>query len=194
MLVSKASIQKELGGRVAEFAPPGEQLQGLFEAEYADTPFRNPTGNPLFILLTTNSVVFVGTRRFSNTPTQTLVTVPRQAIRFGPPDNGVAHFWVVAQAQDTQGQVHQLRLKIHKMWRAEATAFIAAASAPAGGQPYPQQSQYPQQQQPYTQQQYPPQYPQQPQQPGAQPGYGQQPGYGPPSGYGQRNPGHPQQP
>ena len=39
MLVSKAAIQKELGARIAEFAPPGERLLGLFEDEYGDTPF-----------------------------------------------------------------------------------------------------------------------------------------------------------
>jgi len=156
MLVSKAAIQKELGGRIAEFAPPGEQLRGLFEAEYGDTPFLNPTGTPIFVLLTTNCVVFVGAKKMSNTPTQTLATIPRTSMRFGPPDNGVAHFWIAAQAQDVQGQVHSLRLKVHKMWRDEATAFVAAMNAPAV---QPQQS-YPQRQYPQYQQPYPPQPPQ----------------------------------
>jgi len=77
-------------------------------------------------------------------------------MRFGPPDNGVAHFWIAAQAQDIQGQVHSLRLKVHKMWRDEATAFVAAMNAPAV---QPQQS-YPQRQYPQYQQPYPPQPPQ----------------------------------
>lgn len=33
MLVSKAAIRDELDIRLAEFAPPGEQLQGLFVNE-----------------------------------------------------------------------------------------------------------------------------------------------------------------
>ncbi|HTJ70862.1 MAG TPA: hypothetical protein VL551_25195 [Actinospica sp.] len=151
MLVSKTAIQKEFGKRAAEFAPPGEQLQALFEAEYGDTPFLNPTGNPVFVLLTGNHVLFVGAKRMSNTPTQTLGTVPRTMIRFAPPDNGIAHFWIMAQLQDNQGRVYQLRLKVHKMWRDEATAFVAAVNGAGTNQGYP----------PY-QQPYPPQSPQPP--------------------------------
>jgi hypothetical protein len=173
MLVSKSAIQNEFAKRLAEFAPPGEQLQGLFEAEYGETPFVNPTGNALFLLLTGNFVLFVGAKRMSNNPTQTLGRVPRAAIRFLPPDNGVAHFRVTAQMHDDQGQWYQIRLKIHKMWREEATAFVAAVSAPAQPQQpppqgYPQQQPYPQQpypQQPYPPQQYPPQGQPQPVQP-----------------------------
>ncbi|HET9168436.1 MAG TPA: hypothetical protein VFN97_03335 [Actinospica sp.] len=189
MLVSKSAIQKELGARLAEFAPPGEQLQGLFEAEYGETPFLNPTGNPIFLLLTTNYVLFVGAKRMSNNPTQTLGTVARSRVRFLPPDNGIAHFWVMAQMQDDQGGRHQVRLKIHKMWREEATAFTAAVSAPPQQQPHPAQPSpqppypaqpqgYPQQPYPAPQQpqQYPPYqqpYPPQPQQPPYPPGQGQ---------------------
>ena len=193
MLVSKSSIQSEFGSRQAEFLPPGEQLHRLFEAEYGETPFLNPTGNPIFLLLTTNFVLFVGAKRFSNNPTNVLGRVPRAAMRFLPPDNGVAHFRVSAQMHDDRGQWYQVRLKVHKMWREEATAFVTAVNAsgqpqqpqpyPQQGQPYPQaQPQYPAPapQQPYPQQpapqpapQYPPQqyppyqqpYPQQPQQP-----------------------------
>lgn len=173
MLVSKSAIQNEFAKRLAEFAPPGEQLQGLFEAEYGETPFVNPTGNALFLLLTGNFVLFVGAKRMSNNPTRTLGRVPRAAIRFLPPDNGVAHFRVTAQMHDDQGQRYQVRLKIHKMWREEATAFVAAVSAPAQPQQpppqgYPQQQPYPQQpypQQPYPPQQYPPQGQPQPVQP-----------------------------
>jgi hypothetical protein len=194
MLVSKSAIQKEFGKRAAEFAPPGEQLQALFEAEYGDTPFLNPIGNPLYLLLTGNYVLFVGAKRMSNTPTQTLGRVPRGMIQFAPPDNGIAHFWVMARMQDAQGQLYQVRLKIHKMWREEATAFVAAVNASAqqqppqpqypaqGQQPYPPQPQaYPGQgQQPYPYpgqpQQYPPYhqpYPPQPPQPPYPPGQGQ---------------------
>jgi hypothetical protein len=198
MLVSKSAIQREFGKRAAEFVPPGEQLQGLFEAEYGDTPFLNPTGNPLFVLLTGNYVLFVGAKRMTNNPTQTLATIPRQLIRFAPPDNGIAHFWVLAQMQDAQGQARQLRLKIHKMWREEATALVAAVNAPPlqQGQPaqaYPQQRspQYPGQQQAYPQGQQP--YPGQPQpypgQGGAYPG---QPAQHPP--YQHPHPAQPQQP
>jgi hypothetical protein len=194
MLVSKSAIQNEFAKRLAEFAPPGEQLQGLFEAEYGETPFVNPTGNALFLLLTGNFVLFVGAKRMSNNPTRTLGRVPRAAIRFLPPDNGVAHFRVTAQMHDDQGQRYQVRLKIHKMWREEATAFVAAVSAPAQQQPqqqgHPQQQPYPQQgqQQPYPQQPYPPQgYPQPAQSP-----YPGQPQQYPP--YQQPYPPQPQQP
>jgi hypothetical protein len=188
MLVSKSAIQNEFAKRLAEFAPPGEQLQGLFEAEYGETPFVNPTGNALFLLLTGNFVLFVGAKRMSNNPTRTLGRVPRAAIRFLPPDNGVAHFRVTAQMHDDQGQRYQVRLKIHKMWREEATAFVAAVSAPA--QQQPQQQGYPQQgqQQPYPQQPYPPQGHPQP----AQPPYPGQPQQYPP--YQQPYPPQPQQP
>lgn len=205
MLVSKSAIQNEFAKRLAEFAPPGEQLQGLFEAEYGETPFVNPTGNALFLLLTGNFVLFVGAKRMSNNPTQTLGRVPRAAIRFLPPDNGVAHFRVTAQMHDDQGQWYQVRLKIHKMWREEATAFVAAVSAPAQPQQppqqgYPQQQPYPQQpypqqgqQQPYPQQPYPPQqYPPQGQQQPYQPPYPGQPQQYPP--YQQPYPTQPQQP
>jgi hypothetical protein len=200
MLVSKSAIQNEFAKRLAEFAPPGEQLQGLFEAEYGETPFLNPTGNPLFLLLTSNFVLFIGAKRMSNKPTQTLGRVPRAAIRFLPPDNGVAHFRVTAQMHDDQGQWYQVRLKIHKMWREEATAFVAAVSAPAQPQQppqqgYPQQQPYPPQpypqqgqQQPYPQQQYPPPG----QQPPTQPPYPGQPQQYPP--YQQPYPPQPQQP
>lgn len=197
MLVSKSAIQNEFAKRLAEFAPPGEQLQGLFEAEYGETPFLNPTGNPLFLLLTSNFVLFVGAKRMSNKPTQTLGRVPRAAIRFLPPDNGVAHFRVTAQMHDDQGQWYQVRLKIHKMWREEATAFVAAVSTSAQPQPqqgYPQQP-YPQQgqHQPYPQQPYPPQqYPPQGQQQPVQPPYPGQPQQYPP--YQQPYPPQPQQP
>ena len=208
MLVSKSAIQNEFAKRLAEFAPPGEQLQGLFEAEYGETPFVNPTGNALFLLLTGNFVLFVGAKRMSNNPTQTLGRVPRAAIRFLPPDNGVAHFRVTAQMHDDRGQWYQVRLKIHKMWREEATAFVAAVSAPAQPQqppqqgypqqqPYPphgQQQPYPQQpypaqgqQQPYPQQPYPPQGQQQPYPPQHYPPQGQQQPIQPPY------PGQPQQ-
>jgi hypothetical protein len=186
MLVSKSAIQKEFGKRFAEFAPPGERLQGLFEAEYGETPFLNPTGTPIFLLLTTNYVVFVGAKKMSNNPTQTLGTVARARVRFQPPDNGIAHFWVLAQMQDDAGQWYQVRLKIHKMWRAEATAFVAAVGGQPQQQGYPQQQQqqpgYPQQPQGYPQQ-YPPQ--------GQQPCPGQPQQYPP---YQQPYPPQPQQP
>ena len=200
MLVSKSAIQNEFAKRLAEFAPPGEQLQGLFEAEYGETPFLNPTGNPLFLLLTSNFVLFVGAKRMSNKPTQTLGRVPRAAIRFLPPDNGVAHFRVTAQMHDDQGQRYQVRLKIHKMWREEATAFVAAVSVSAQPQQPPQQG-YPQpqpyaqqgQQQPYPQQPYPPrQYPPQGQQQPVQPSHPGQPQQYPP--YQQPYPPQPRQP
>jgi hypothetical protein len=156
MLVSKSAIQKEFGKRFAEFAPPGEQLQGLFEAEYGETPFLNPTGTAIFLLLTGNYVLFVAAKRMSNTPTQTIGTVKRARIRFAPPDNGVAHFRVMAQMQDDQGRVYEVRLKIHKMWREEATAFVAAVNGstqPPQPQPYPPPSYPPQ---PYPQPGQPP--------------------------------------
>ena len=130
MLVSKAAIRDELGSRLAEFAPPGEQLQGLFVDERGQIPFADSTGSPVYVLLTTNYVLFVGIKRFSNTPTRTLGIVPRQAIRFEPPDHGIAHFSVRAQMQDQQGRLHRIRLRIHQKWRAEATALTAAASGP----------------------------------------------------------------
>jgi hypothetical protein len=130
MLVSKAAIRDELGSRLAEFAPPGEQLQGLFVDERGQIPFADSTGTPVYVLLTTNYVLFVGIKRFSNTPTRTLGTVPRQAICFGPPDHGITHFSVRAQMQDQQGRLHRIRLRIHQKWRAEATALTAAASGP----------------------------------------------------------------
>jgi hypothetical protein len=199
MLVSKSAIQNEFAKRLAEFAPPGEQLQGLFEAEYGETPFVNPTGNALFLLLTGNFVLFVGAKRMSNNPTQTLGRVPRAAIRFLPPDNGVAHFRVTAQMHDDQGQWYQIRLKIHKMWREEATAFVAAVSAPAQPQQpppqgYPQQQPYPQQPYPQQgrQQPYPQQYPPQGQRQPVQPPYPGQPQRYPP--YQQPYPPQSQQP
>ncbi|MBR7831015.1 hypothetical protein KDK95_32220 [Actinospica sp. MGRD01-02] len=153
MLVSKSSIQGEFGSRQAEFLPPGEQLHGLFEAEYGETPFLNPTGNPIFLLLSTNFVLFVGAKRFSNNPTTVLGRVPRTAMRFLPPDNGVAHFRVSAQMQDDRGQWYQVRLKVHKMWREEATAFVTAVNAsgqPQQPQAYPQQGQPQAYPQPYS--------------------------------------------
>jgi len=122
MLLSKAAIRHELGIRLAEFAPPGEQLQGLFVDERGQIPFADST----------NYVLFVGIKKFSNTPTRTLGTVPRQAIRFDPPDHGIAHFSVRAQMQDQQGRLHRIRLMIAQKWRPEATALTAAAS---GSQP-----------------------------------------------------------
>jgi hypothetical protein len=132
MLVSKAAIRDELASRLAELAPPGEQLLGLFVDERGQIPFADSTGTPVYVLLTTNSVLFVGIKRFSNTPTRTLGTVPRQAISFGPPDHGKPHFSVRAQMHDQQGQLHRIRFSIHQKWRAEATALTAAA---AGSQP-----------------------------------------------------------
>ena len=103
--MSKAAIRDEFGSRLAEFAPPGEQLQGLF----------------------------------SNTPTRTLGTVPRQAICFRPPDHGISHFSVRAQMRDQQGRLHRIRLRIAQKWRVEATALTAAASGsqPGYGAPEP---------------------------------------------------------
>ena len=132
MLVSKAAIRDELGRRMAEFAPSGEQLQGLFVDERGQIPFADSTGTPVYVLLTTNYVLFVGIKRFSNTPTRTLGTLPRHAISFGPPDHGITHFSVRAQIQDQQGRLHQIRFSVHQKWRAEATALTAAAS---GSQP-----------------------------------------------------------
>jgi hypothetical protein len=60
MLVSKAAITHEFGSRLAEFAPPGEQLQGLFVDERGQIPFADSTGTPVYVLLTTNYVIFVG--------------------------------------------------------------------------------------------------------------------------------------
>jgi hypothetical protein len=139
MPVSKAAIRDELVSRLAEFAPRGEQLQGLFVDERGQIPFADSAGTPVYVLLTTNYVLFVGIKRFSNTPTRTLGTVPRQAIRFEPPDHGKAHFSVRAQLQDQQGRLHQIRFSIHQKWRAEATALAAAASGspPGSGAPEP---------------------------------------------------------
>jgi hypothetical protein len=132
MLVSKAAIRDEVGRRMAEFAPPGEQLQGLFVDERGQIPFDDSTGAPVYVLLTTNYVIFVGIKSFTNTPTRALGAVPRQAIRFSPPEHGIAHFSVRAQMQDQQGRLHQIRFSVHQKWRAEATALTAAAS---GSQP-----------------------------------------------------------
>ena len=132
MPVSKAAIRDELSSRLAELAPPGEQLQGLFVDDLGQIPFADSTGSPVYVLLTTNYVLFVGIKRFSNTPTRTLGTVPRQAISFGPPDHGITHFSVRAQLHDEQGQLHRIRFRIQQKWRAEATALTAAAS---GSQP-----------------------------------------------------------
>jgi hypothetical protein len=139
MLVSKAAIRDELGSRLAEFAPPGEQLQGLLVDERGQIPFAGPAGTPVYVLLTTNFVLFVGIKRFSNTPTRTLGTVPRQAICFEPPDHGISHFSVRAQMRDQHGQLHRIRLRIAQKWRAEATALTAAASGsqPGYGTPEP---------------------------------------------------------
>jgi hypothetical protein len=139
MLVSKAAIRDELRSRLAEFAPPGEQLQGLLVDERGQIPFVDSTGTPVYVLLTTSYVLFVGIKRFSNTPTRTLGTVPRQAICFGPPDHGITHFSVRAQMQDQQGRLHRIRLRIDQKWRAEATALTAAASGsqPGYGAPEP---------------------------------------------------------
>jgi hypothetical protein len=84
-------------------------------------------------------VLFVGIKRFSNTPTRTLGTVSRQAICFGPPDHGITHFSVRAQMQDQQGRLHRIRFSIHQKWRAEATALAAVVrgSQPGHGAPEP---------------------------------------------------------
>lgn len=132
MPLSKAAIRVELGRRLAEFAPPGEQLQGLFVDERGQIPFADSAGTPVYVLLTTNYVLIVGIKKFSNSPTRTLGTVPRQAISFDPPDHGIAHFSVRAQWQDQQGQVHRIRFRIHQKWRLEAAALTAAAG---GSQP-----------------------------------------------------------
>jgi hypothetical protein len=139
MLVSKAAIRDELSSCLAEFAPPGEQLQGLFVDERGQIPFADSAGTPVYVLLTTNFVLFVGIKRFSNTPTRTLGTVPRQAICFGPPDHGISHFSVRAQMRDQQGRLHRIRLRIAQKWRVEATALTAAASGsqPGYGAPEP---------------------------------------------------------
>ena len=139
MLVSKAAIRDELGSRLAEFAPPGEQLQGLFVDELGQIPFADSAGTPVYVLLTINYVLFVGIKKFSNTPTRTLGTVPRQAISFGPPDHGITHLSVRAQMQDQQGRLHRIRFRIQQKWRAEATALTAAASGsqPGYGAPEP---------------------------------------------------------
>jgi hypothetical protein len=139
VLVSKAAIRVELGSRLAEFAPPGEQLQGLFVDERGQIPFTDSTSTPVYVLLTTNYVLFVGIKSFGNAPTRTLGTVPRQAIRFDPPDHGITHFSVRAQLQDQQGRVHRIRFRIAQKWRPEATALTAAASGspPGRGAPEP---------------------------------------------------------
>jgi hypothetical protein len=54
MLVSKAAIRDELASRLGEFAPRGEQLQGLFVDERGQIPFADSTGTPVYVLLTTN--------------------------------------------------------------------------------------------------------------------------------------------
>jgi hypothetical protein len=107
--------------------------------ERGQIPFADSIGSPVYVLLTTNYVLFVGIKRFSNTPTRTLGTVPRQAISFGPPDHGITHFSVRAQIQDQQGRLHQIRFSVHQKWRAEATALTAAASGsqPGYGAPEP---------------------------------------------------------
>jgi hypothetical protein len=107
-------------------------LQGLFVDERGQIPFADSTGTPVYVLLTTNYVLFVGIKRFSNTPTSTLGSVPRQAVCFGPPDHGITHFSVRAQLQDQQGRLHRIRFRIAQKWRPEATALTAAAS---GSQP-----------------------------------------------------------
>jgi hypothetical protein len=135
MLVSKTAIRDELSSRLDEFAPPGEQLQGLFVDERGQIPFADATGRPVYVLLTTNYVIFVGIKSFSNTPTRTLGTVPRQAIWFSPRDHGVAitHFSVRAQMQDQQGRLHRIRFSVAQKWRAEADALTAAASGTQPG-------------------------------------------------------------
>jgi hypothetical protein len=55
MLVSKAAIRHEFGSRLAEFAPPGEQLQGLFVDERGQIPLADSTGTPVYVLLTTRA-------------------------------------------------------------------------------------------------------------------------------------------
>ena len=79
MLLSKAAIRDELSRRMAEFAPPGEQLQGLFVDERGQIPFDDSTGAPIYVLLTTNYEIFVGIKSFTNTPTRALGAVPRQS-------------------------------------------------------------------------------------------------------------------
>ena len=133
MPVSKAAIRDELSSRLAELAPPGEQLQGLFVDDLGQIPFADSTGTPVYVLLTTNYVLFVGIKKFSNTPTRTLGSVPRQAIWFEPPDHGRPHFSVRAQMQDQQGQLHRLRFSVHQKWRPEATALTAVASGSRPG-------------------------------------------------------------
>jgi hypothetical protein len=190
MLVSKGAITRELSGRITEFAPPGEQYHAMFEAEYGMTPFLNPIGTPLFIVLTTNYVVLIGAKKMSNTPTNTLGVIRRPSIRFTPPDNGIAHLWVTAEMWDEAGQGHGLRLKIHKMWREEAIALCNAANAPGPGSgPGAGQAAFPQQPASYPQQPSQPiGYPQQP--PQQQPQYQAQPPYPPQS----PTPQYPQRP
>jgi len=106
--------------------------------ERGQIPFADSAGTPVYVLLTTNYVLFVGIKRFSNTPTRTLGTVPRQAIRFEPPDHGVTHFSLRAQLQDQQGQLHRIRFSIPQKWRAEATALTAAASGSPPGYAAPE--------------------------------------------------------
>ena len=133
MPVSKAAIHNELGRRLAEFGPAGEQLHGMFVDGRGQIPFADSTGTPVYVLLTTNYVLFVGIKKFSNTPTRTLGSVPRQAIWFEPPDHGRPHFSVRAQMQDQQGQLHRLRFSVHQKWRPEATALTAVASGSRPG-------------------------------------------------------------
>jgi hypothetical protein len=139
MLVTKAAIRDEFASRLAEFAPSGEQLQGLFVDERGQIPFADSTGGPVYVVLTTNYVLFVGIKSFSNMPTRTLGSVPRQSIRFAPPEHGISHFSVRAHMQDQHGQLHRIRFSIAQKWRAEATALTAAArgSQPGYGSPAP---------------------------------------------------------
>jgi hypothetical protein len=129
MLFTKSAIQKELASRLAEFAPPGEQMYGCFEAEVGQVPFINYIGDPLYVVLTNGYVLFIAASKGSNKPVKTLAAVPRQAIRFSPPNVGVAHFWVTAQTMSPQGQISELRLKVHKMWRTETQQLVMAAGA-----------------------------------------------------------------
>jgi hypothetical protein len=132
MLVSNAAIRNELARRLGEFAPPGEQLHGLFVDDRGQVPFADSAGHPVYVLLTTNYVLFVGIKSFSNTPTRTLGTLPRQAIYFEPPGHGVSHFSVRALMRDPQGRFHPIRFSVAQKWRVEAHALTAAA---IGSQP-----------------------------------------------------------
>lgn len=125
--MSKAAIRDELSSRLGEFAPPGEQLEGLFVDERGQLPFADSARGPVYVLLTTNYVIFVGIKSFTSTPTRTRGTVPRQSIRFSPPDHGISHFSVRAHMQDQQGRLLQIRFSVAQKWRAEATSLTAAA-------------------------------------------------------------------